>query len=414
MWESQPANRSYRSEVLIKLRYLLCLLVLGGVWACSPAGAGEGPGDDENLLVSRGTLAPRLLLSGELEAVESFDILVPRTSEWRIQIRWMAPDGSAVVAGERVIEFDNASFTNNLEEKRLTALRARRTLDQQKAEIEVRAIAAAQQLETARIALAKAEIDSSVPESLLSRRDYQDVKLALEKARVEQEKAREELEVTETEGQAELAVKQIELEKTLREIEAAEEAIAAVAIDAPQDGIVIVGEHPWEGRKFEEGDVVFVGFTIMRMPDLSRMQVKARLSDVDDELIEVGMRVRCVLDTYPDLLFDGTITEITVIAQESARSSLRRHFRATVSLDESDPERMRPGMSVKVEVPQERFEDVLLAPRAALDLGSETPQARLRDGSWAAITIGPCSAHACVITDGLRVGTLLAKARIPG
>ena len=44
----------------------------------------------------------------------------------------------------------------------------------------------------------------------------------------------------------------------------------------------LTGDHPWEGRKLQEGDTVWVGMTVASLPDLDSMIVEASLSDVDD------------------------------------------------------------------------------------------------------------------------------------
>ena len=50
------------------------------------------------------------------------------------------------------------------------------------------------------------------------------------------------------------------------------------------------------------------------MPDLSRMQVRARLPDVDDGAVKEGMRAECVLDAYPDRRFEGKVETIGAAA----------------------------------------------------------------------------------------------------
>jgi len=57
-------------------------------------------------------------------------------------------------------------------------------------------------------------------------------------------------------------------------------------------------------------------------------------------------------------------------------------------------------MSVRVEVETGRREDVLLAPRAALDLGSDPPRASSKGGR-ARRPPGACNAHDCVVEEGL-------------
>ena len=77
----------------------------------------------------------------------------------------------------------------------------------------------------------------------------------------------------------------LNLEKARRELQTAENAINALTLRAPRDGIVVLKDHPWEGRKLKEGDGVFVGLTLALIPDPASMQVTASLADVDDRKV---------------------------------------------------------------------------------------------------------------------------------
>jgi hypothetical protein len=116
------------------------------------------------------------------------------------------------------------------------------------------------------------------------------------------------------------------------------------------------------------------------------------------------------------------VRAVAPVAREADRTALLRYFDVQVRLDGTDPARMRPGMSVQVEVAGdtavgegdavagEPAAGALLAPRRALDLAGPTPRARLADGGWSDVTLGPCDAHRCVVTSGLAEGTRLAPA----
>ncbi|HTV25751.1 MAG TPA: HlyD family efflux transporter periplasmic adaptor subunit, partial [Polyangiaceae bacterium] len=145
-------------------------------------------------------------------------------------------------------------------------------------------------------------------------------------------------------------VLEITLEKREREIQTAEEAIAALVLYAPRDGMVVTGVHPWFQRKVQSGDNVWVNFALMRLPDLSTLEVHARLSDVDDGRVEPGTKVMTYLDAYPELGFPGVIQEVSPLAREMSPESVRRSFAVRVSLEQVDAVRMLPGMSVRVEV----------------------------------------------------------------
>jgi multidrug resistance efflux pump len=391
----------------------LLLLPLPAVilaFACADAGArGSAPAGGA-LAVHRGTFQPRVLLTGELEAEHRTDLSVPRTREFQLQIRWLAEDGAAVKAGDPVVQFDNSRFSSEIEEKRLAAADALSDLDLKRAEGRTANAEQTFDVEKARSELDKARLEAAIPPDLLSQREYQDRQLAVRRAEVALAKAQTEQRTHERTGYADVAVQKITLDKSRREIETAETAIEALSLRAPRDGLVLIGEHPWEGRRLQLGDTVWPGMAVASLPDLASMRVRADLSDVDDGKVKPGMRVVCVLDAFPDRAYPGRVVDISPVARESRRSPLLRSFPVTIALDKADPEHMRPGMSVRVEVAGAAQPHALLVPRAALDLGATPPRARRADGRWQAVRLGPCSAAECVVEGGIAEGTALRPA----
>jgi multidrug resistance efflux pump len=372
---------------------------------CSKGVVTSSPAD---LRVYRGPLVQRHLLSGELEAVERAEIKVPRTREHRLQIQWLVADGSMVEEGETVLQFDNSSFAANLDQQRTALQRSRRTLLQTLAGGEARLREAEAVVQRARIALAKAELDAAVPEAIRSRYDYRTLELAAAKARADHRKAEADLLATTTAVDSENRIAEEQHRKAERELEVAEEALDALSLAAPRAGIIVVDEHPWEDRKYQIGDTAFPGWTVLGIPNLERLRVRASLSDVDDGLLEVGMAAECNPDIEPGLHLRGRITEITPIAREQRIFSQRRGFDVTVDLDEDPGEVLLvPGMSVRVDVSHSSEREHLLVPRAALDLDGPSPRARRRGGSWAEVEIGACSVHDCILIDGLSEGDRL-------
>jgi HlyD family secretion protein len=377
------------------------------LWGCgggeeaiqAPERTATGP-----LHVTRGTFQNSLLLTGELDAVEAALVVVPRTPMWRMPIRWMEEDGAVVVEGQRVVELENSQFAGTIEQNRLAAAKARNDLMRKEADIEVDLADRRQQLEQARVQHEKAVIDAAIPEDIQPRRDYQEKQLALAKAEINLQKAVDDLETRREAARAELSELRIALEDADREVRVAEKAIADLTLRAPRDGIWVISTNRFEGRKIEVGDDVHVGLAVGSIPELMAMQVNARLSDVDDRKIATGMRAICTLDSYPDETYEGEVTEIAPVAKGERMSSLRRHFSVVVRLHDADPDKMRPGMSVRVEVLPRPREDVLLAPRAALDFSGESPRALLEDGSAVEVTLGPCSPYECVVEEGLNDG----------
>lgn len=395
-------------------RLLLVALAAPGLPACTGGHAARSPGDPpaarpSELAVRRGDFVATLPLTGRLRAVHAEEVLVPRLPNWSAQIRWLETDGARVAAGQKVAELDSAALVSDLEERRVERDRAVSELAQREAAIASEIADRELQAEKRRIELEKARLEASVPPELLPARQWQERQLAVLRAETALAKALEDLEAFRVSSAEELRQKRIAIEKAEREIEAAENALGVAVLRAPKAGILVVGEHPWEGRKLQVGDNVWPGISLAQIPSLEKMQVEAYLADVDDGEIAAGMPAVCTLDAYPDLSFPGRVLEITPIAQEAEWRSLRRSFRATVALDRSDPERMRPGMSVRVEVETARRAGVLLVPREGLDLSREPPLALLLDGGTAEVRLGRCNARECVLEGGLEAGARLRR-----
>ena len=350
----------------------------------------------------RGTFEGRMLLTGELKAVHSVDIIVPRLSQWRTQIRWMAPDGSEVKKGQKILELDLTSAAGDVEDKRLAADQALDDYDKQKALDE-------SALEDARIAVAqrkvdveKAEMKAAVPRELVARRDYDEALVAMEKAKAEYEKAQNSLKAAEASANADSSVARLAFGKARRDLEFSDQALKAMTVVAPCDGVIDVAQHPWYNRKLQIGDTVFVGMTVLHVPDMSHVEAAARLYDVDQGRVRPGMKAVCRLDAFPEEALNGVVAGVTDVAQEVPDSPSRRAFTVTVDLGKGLPGKMRSGMSVRVEVETARLENVLLAPRSALGFSGEKILARLANGTTTEVQAGPCNSMECVVTAGLK------------
>ncbi|MEO8549347.1 MAG: hypothetical protein ABI678_05225 [Kofleriaceae bacterium] len=342
-------------------------------------------------VVIRGDLADRVVLTGDLRAPSSVDLTAPRTETWMIAIRWLAKDGAEVKAGDRVLEFDNTSVTSTLEQKKLQLIEAEMAFRSARDLSAIETQTKKNALEQHRVALQKAIVRADVPDDLVSKRDFQERQLARKQMQAEVVKAEAEYIAQTQESRLDLEVKQIELDKAKRAIETAEKTIKDLVLTAPKDGVVVVDDHPWEGRKYHENDQVQPGWAIVSMPDITQpMEVRSELSDVDDGRVAVGMAGQCTLDAYPAEAIGCKIVDITPVARPKSEQSLRRAFAVRLSLEKTDATKMRPGMSVKIVLPREGVKAALLVPRGAvLDK---------------VVKLGACDAQHCVVESGLKEG----------
>lgn len=354
--------------------------------------------------VRRGSFESHLLLTGTLEAVRSIQITAPRVPNGELQIRWMEEDGAFVESGQRVLEFDNASFAGDLEDRKLAASKKEKELRKLQAQSRADAAEKAFAVEERRVAMEKARLEAEVPKELLPLRDFQEKQLGLERASTEYEKAREALQTHLRTKEKEIAVERLSLDRMKYEIQVAEDAIEALVLRAPRSGVLVASDIPWQGRKTQIGDNVWPGFPLLSIPDLSEMRVIAKLSDVDDGEVIPGMTAAVTLDAYPEAEFEGEVVSVTPVAQETSPRSLRRAFTIAVSLSTTDFDRMRPGMAARVVVRTEAREDVLLMNRSAIDLSTTPPRVRAAPDAEEPIAVAGCNLFDCIVESTLREG----------
>jgi len=395
----------------MRVRIVLSLLALAG---CDAVVGMAGPEPElavPTAVVTRGALTQRLLLTGELEAENAVELLTPRTENWQIAVKWLAEDGAVVKKGDRIVEFDNSSVIEKLSDLDVKVVEAGVELETQQAETAVQVAEKVFEVQTQKTAVAKAELDVGVPEELQSRRELQDARLALQRSEVALTTAKRDLEALRGGGRLDEQVKRVAYEKALRAYKAAGEELDALVLTAPRDGIVLVGKHPWEGRKLQVGDNVWPGLVVAELPDLSKTLVRATLSDVDDRRVTEGMKVTCTVDAFPDIALPGFVRSVSPVAQSASAESTRQGFSVVVELEAELPEQMRPGLSVKVDVPSVVVDDALVVPRAGLDFTATVPTAMLEDGRQVEVSVGACDAQLCAVESGLSEGDVV---RMPG
>jgi hypothetical protein len=400
-------------------RGLFLLLVgLGAAAGCeraevAPRSSGRGiavaPAD--LLPVRQGPFERHLTLTGEIDTVSSVELKVPRVPNGQVPIRYLAPEGAEVKAGDVVVELDSTTFVLEIKDRTLQLNQAEIDLQRQLSQNGVAEADKALDVERKRAAVRRAEVDADVPEGILPKREYLEKQLVLERTRADLARAEDALTSQKAGAAADVKLKQLAVEKLRRAVDIAEQAIVTLTLRTTEAGTVIINDHPEERRKMQEADDVFMGMTVARVTSGSRRRVRAWLSDVDDGKIAPDMPARVVLDAHPDRRFTGTVRDISAVARSPGDPrAQRRVFTVNVDVAELDAAVLRPGLSARVEVVSDKRDRALLAPRAAIAWTAEGPRARLQDGSEVVVALGGCNLEVCVVERGLEPGAVLETA----
>jgi HlyD family secretion protein len=330
--------------------------------------------------VKRGSVKKVLLLDGELRAVRSRTIY--GGSSWEdVKIVYMPPEGTVVKAGDLALELDSTNTLNKIKDtdEKIVAAENEIVKTQSQHESALRDL----EVELSKLWLAyeQAKLKAKVPNEVVSRREFQEAQLALEKARTEYENHLNKIEQKKKEQAAELQVKIIEKEKLKVQLDRARSELDGMRIKAPTDGMILYNDHWNERRKLQIGDLVWPGWPVEQLPDLTEMEVLAQVNEVDGPRLSVGARAEVKLDSYPDKVITGEIKDISQTAIKANRMAKAKIFRVTISLDQTLMEIMKPGMSALVSVTIGETQPALLVPRSTVKFDGESAKVARIEGA---------------------------------
>ena len=101
----------------------------------------------------------------------------------------------------------------------------------------------------------------------------------------------------------------------------------------------------WMNAKpFKVGDNVYAGMVLAEMPDLTTLQMDAKVEEIDRGRIAASQEVKVRVDSLPELTLNANIKQISLLAEASNEFPPTRSFRAYAAIAKPDP-RLRPGMN---------------------------------------------------------------------
>ena len=215
---------------------------------------------------------------------------------------------------------------------------------------------------TATANLEKAETDFKrnkelFDHKLLAESDYIGFKVALDVARAQLDGAGHAVEVAKA------------------SVDSAEDSFDKTTITAPLDGTITVLNSQLGERVL--GTVQNTGTEIMTISDLSRMEARVDIGEMDIVLLQPGQKAKLEVDSFKDQKFSGIVTDVanssmdldssSALGGSSSSSSSGQaatQFQVRIRLLEGDS--FRPGMSVSATIDTRTRTNIIAAPIASV------------------------------------------------
>lgn len=214
---------------------------------------------------------------------------------------------------------------------------------------------------TADAAVEKADTDFKRNEdlfhrTLISESDYIGFKVAKEQA----------------EAQLESAVDQVAVAKA--NVDSAQDSLDKTTIVSPMDGTISELNSQLGERVL--GTVQNAGTDIMIISDLSNMEARVDVGEMDVVLIKPGEKAKLEVDSFKDQKFSGIVTDIadsseglnasTASLSSSSASGGQTATQFQVRIHVNESEFFRPGMSVTAEIETRSRTNTLSVPIASV------------------------------------------------
>jgi multidrug resistance efflux pump len=290
-----------------------------------------------------------VLLTGEVEALDSQTIFVPPSNSAPTVLRTFVPEGTQVKAGDVVLRTESANATN-VAQLRIERERARARADSETATLEVAAVEAEKALVSAQAALDTAKVEAALPKQQIGALNYDRHQAELghttRDLAIKQESldnARAAVARRKEDGALEVRKMQINEAFQIAQLEQSQ-------VRAARDGTVVHGYSPFNGERLDEGSSAWPGNAAGTVLGDGRMVVTAWVLEADRPWLHEGQAIALHFDALPGVALTGTVARITSAPEARTRWGLGRYFRATIDLPEHHGLALTAGMSVLAEL----------------------------------------------------------------
>ncbi len=378
--------------------------------------------------VQRGDLVVTYREEGNLESAANIDIKCEVAGG--SVILWIVEDGQQVTKDEKLVELDSSTIEEQTDQQKIAYEKARAAMIQAEKDFAAAKIAVQEYLEgTFVTALLDAENQITIAsenlrsaqnslehaevmfrKGYISNLDLESERFAVERAQLEldsantaknvltrftKEKMLQELQSKSDAAEARVRSEQASFSLEESRLKRLESQLLKCIIHAPADGMAVyANESDFPGMsqepQIEEGSAVRERQTILRLPDLSQMQVKVNVheSKVEElgqamrEAERTGQELRARIEIQGQQLPGRLVRIANQPAPPDFRTGNIKQYPTVIAV-EGTAEGLRPGMTARCEVVVTHLSDVLTIPVAAvLEHGGEYV-------CWVATAIGP-------------------------
>lgn len=343
--------------------------------------------------------------TGELQAKNSVQITGPvgarQVRVFEMKILRLIPEGTIVKRGDFVAELDRSELLSRIKDSEIELQKAESLFEQTALDTSLTLSKARDEQVNLRFAMEEARLrmEQSVYEAPSIRRqaeiDYEQAERTYERSLVNYETQVQQAIAKMREVQAELSKSQKQLDDLITVSD-------QFTISAPDEGMVVYKRN-WRGERTTEGGTVSAWDPVVaELPDLSVMESRTYVNEVDIQKLRMGQKVTIGLDADPDKKLTGIVSRVANIGEQRPNSDAKV-FEVIITVNESDST-LRPAMTTSNTIVIAEVPDAMYIPLETIHAADSLSYVYVRRGQSPVrqeIALGLINENEAIIEAGL-------------
>jgi HlyD family secretion protein len=358
--------------------------------------------------VKQGKFTVEIETTGELEAKNSVKILGPSSLSnfgiWQVTVQSIVDEGTVVKKGDLVATLDRSEFQNKFTGKQIELEKANSKFNQTQLDTTL-------QMRQSRDELVNLKYGVEEKDIVLQQSKFEppatikQAEINVEKAKRAYDQALENYKIKRKQNVEKMREVSAEFRKVQSEYDAMTKVLESFNVTAPEGGMVIY-EKAWDGKPIKAGSQIQIWEpTVAKLPDLTKMQSKTYVNEVDVRKVKIGQEVYLGLDAYPDKKLKGSVTRVANVGEQRPNSDAKV-FEVAVELLDTDPT-LRPSMTTSNRIIASVIDSALYVPLECLHSQFDTiTYVFKKDGLKTIkqeIIVGETNSNDAVVTAGLEL-----------
>ena len=367
---------------------------------------------DEFTVAAR-TMSFSVNATGVLRAtsVQNFGAPPEFGNYWQFQIVNLATEGKQVKQGDPLIGFDAQKVRDDLQRFQNELDQANKELEKTKSQIDLERQELLAKLAASENNYEKLKLKQTNDPKFDVPYKVEEDKLAFEQARREVAAMKERIEWHKKSSEATYQIIQSKKSRAENKVNDIKRGMGNFQAKSDREGVVIY-KTKWNGERFQVGENVWSGQSILEIPNLDTLIVEAFVPEVDLGKVKPGQHAEITIDAFPDKSYTGTVKSIGTLIRPKAWDIPNKILDVQIELEKLDTGVMRPGMSNKTKIETAAVENCLAIPLKSVRATTDGALVKIKsDQGWQErrVKLGDSNGTDVIVTEGLKAGDRIAS-----